>query len=144
MSAEETERTLRDYFDALLSGGDFARYFAEDVVWMTMETGEEIRGRAAVADHIVMLHRKLFDARPELLNSAAWDGGALAEALFVGTHTGEFAGIAPTGTSVSVPYCVVYDIGGGAINALRAYFPVASLIKHLTDGLSASAQVTHS
>jgi len=48
MSVEETERTVREYLDALLSGGDFASLFDEDVLWTTMETDEQIRGRDAV------------------------------------------------------------------------------------------------
>ena len=35
MSVEETERVLREYVDALLSGGDFASFFADDVLWTT-------------------------------------------------------------------------------------------------------------
>ena len=43
MSLEETESTIRQYLDALLNGGDFASFFADDVMWTTMETGEQIR-----------------------------------------------------------------------------------------------------
>jgi hypothetical protein len=50
MSVEETERTVRAYLEALLQGGDFGAFFAEDVVWTTMETGEQVRGRQSVAD----------------------------------------------------------------------------------------------
>jgi hypothetical protein len=46
MSVEQTERTVREYLDALLGGGDFASFFAENVVWTTMETGDRIRGVA--------------------------------------------------------------------------------------------------
>ena len=52
MSVEGTESTIRQYVDALLQGGDFASFFADDVVWTTMETGDQIRGREAVRDFI--------------------------------------------------------------------------------------------
>jgi SnoaL-like domain len=78
--------------DALLSGGDFASFFADEVLWTTMETGDQIRGREAVRDFIVALHSQLFDASPELGNLTAADGVAALEAVFVGTHIAEFRG----------------------------------------------------
>jgi hypothetical protein len=36
------------------------------------------------------------------------------------------------GEDVKVPYCVVYDISGEQISALRAYFPIAALLQQLT------------
>ena len=135
MSVETSERVLREYGEALLSRGDFARFFTDDVLWTTMETGHEIRGREAVRDYIVALHTTLFDARPVIRNTAAGDSVALLEADFVGKHVGEMGGVAATGKTVDVPYCVVYDIDGDRISALRAYFPVAALMEQLrTEG----------
>jgi steroid delta-isomerase-like uncharacterized protein len=137
MSVEETERTIRQYVDALLEGGDFASFFAEHVLWTTMETGEEIRGREAVRDFISGLHRQSFDASPELVNVTFADGVAGLEAVFVGTHTAEFAGIPATGAAVRLPYSVFYDVTAGRIDRLRAYFPVAALVQQLADAASA-------
>jgi predicted ester cyclase len=132
MSAETTERVLREYIEALVSRGDFGRFFTDDVLWTTMETGQEIRGREAVRDYIVVLHTVIFDARPVVRGTLAGDGVALLEADFVGRHTGEIAGVAPTGKDVKLPYSVVYDIQGERISALRAYFPIAALLQQLT------------
>jgi predicted ester cyclase len=132
MSAETTERVMRDYLEALLSRGDFGRFFTDDVLWTTMETGQEIRGREAVREYIVALHTVLFDARPVVRSTVVTDAVALLEADFVGRHIGEIGGVAATGKDVRVPYCVVYDIVGDRIAALRAYFPVAALIQQLT------------
>jgi steroid delta-isomerase-like uncharacterized protein len=139
MSLEQTESTIRQYLDTLLSGGDFAAFFAEDVLWTTMETGEQIKGRDAVRDFIVSLHRQLFDASPELVNTTFADGVAGVEAVFAGTHTAEFAGVPATGTRVRLPYSVFYDVTDGAITALRAYFPVAALARKLAEAASAHA-----
>ena len=76
MSVEETEGTIREYLDALLNGGDFAAFFADDVLWTTMETGDQIRGREVVRDFIIALHSQLFDASPELVNVTVADGVA--------------------------------------------------------------------
>ncbi len=139
MSVEATESTIRQYLDALLHGGDFASYFADDVVWTTMETGEQVRGREAVRDLIVALHSQQFDASPELVNTTFADGVAGLEAVFVGTHVAEFAGVPATGAAVRLPYAMFYDVADGAIVAFRAYFPMTAMIQQLTEAASALA-----
>jgi len=133
MSVAQTESTLRDYLAALLNGGDFASFFSDDIVWTTMETGDEVRGREAVRDFILALHTQLFDASPEVRNVASGDGVAALEAVFVGKHTAEFAGVPATGTTVRLPYTVFYDVDGDRITALRAYFPMSALIHELQE-----------
>ena len=139
MSLEQTEGTIRAYVAALLEGGDFASFFADDVVWTTMETGDQLRGREAVRDHIVGLHTQLFDASPELVHTTFSDGVAGLEAVFVGTHKAEFAGVPATGAAVRLPYSVFYDVLGEKIVALRAYFPVSALVQQLRDAVPANA-----
>jgi steroid delta-isomerase-like uncharacterized protein len=139
MSVEETEATIHEYLDALVDGGDFASYFADEIVWTTMETGDQIRGRDGVRDFIVALHSQLFDASLEQKNVTVADGVAGLEAVFVGTHTAEFAGVAATGAKVRLPYTVFYDLDGGKIVELRAYFPISALVQQLTDAAAARA-----
>ncbi len=131
MSLEATTGTINSYLDALLNGGDFGQFFTDNVRWTTMETGDEIQGREAVRDFIIALHKELFDARPEVRSVGIADGLAALEADFVGVHTGEFAGIAPTGAAVRVPYCVFYDVDEDGITALRAYMPVRQMVAEL-------------
>jgi len=57
--------------------------------------------------------------------------GAAAEADFIGTHTGEFAGIPSTHRQVEVPYSVLYDLKGEKISALRIYMPMHLLFEQL-------------
>jgi steroid delta-isomerase-like uncharacterized protein len=140
MSVEETESTIRQYLAALLNGGDFASFLADDVVWTTMETGDQLRGREAVREYIVNLHTQLFDASPELVDSTFTDGVAGLEAVFVGTHKAEFAGIPAKGAAVRLPYCMFYDVAGAKITALRAYFPINALIEQLRDAAPSHAQ----
>ena len=137
MTVEETEQTIRAYLDVLLTGGDFAAYFADDVTWTTMETGDQIQGRDPVRDFIVALHTQLFDASPEFGNVTVADGVAALEAVFVGKHVAEFAGVPATGAEVRLPYSVSYDVAGGKIDALRAYFPITALIQQLRDAAPA-------
>ena len=77
---------------------------------------------------ITGMHTQAFDARPEVTNRLVDDGIAV-EAIFVGTHTGEFAGIPATGRAVRVPYSVLYDVAGDRITALRIYLPVHVLLE---------------
>jgi steroid delta-isomerase-like uncharacterized protein len=134
MSIEETENTIHQYLAALLGGGDFASFFADDVVWTTMETGDQIRGRETVTDYIVNLHTRLFDASPELVHSTFGEGVAGLEAVFVGTHKSEFAGVPATGAAVRLPYSMFYDVSGTKIVSLRAYFSVNALVQQIRDG----------
>ena len=139
--ADKTTRAVMDeYLQALLHGSDFGRFFAPDVVWTTMETGEEVRGRDAVRDLILALHTQAFHAKPELVNLLTGDTTAMVEAVFVGTHADDFAGLSATGLQVRLPYCVAYDVVGGSITALRAYFPITALRSQLAEaGRSVSA-----
>ena len=139
MSVEETERTLRAYVDTLVSGGDFSAFFADDVLWTTMETGEQIRGREAVRDHIVALHSQVFDASPELKGVVVGDGQVALEAAFIGKHVADFAGIAATGAEVRLPYAMFYEVTDGKITELRAYFPIAALVQRLGAAAAVSA-----
>ena len=132
MSVETSERVIREYLDVLLARGDFARFFTDDVLWTTMETGDEIRGREPVRDYIVALHTVLFDARPVVRQTLVGDGLAMLEADFVGRHIGEIGGVAATGRDVNVPYCVVYDNLRQRIAPLLVYFPVAPLMQQVT------------
>jgi predicted ester cyclase len=132
--ADTTTRDVMDeYLKALLHGSDFGRFFAPDVVWTTMETGAEVRGRDAVRHLILALHTQAFQAQPELVNLLTGDTTAMVEAVFVGTHVGDFAGLPATGLQVRWPYVVAYDVVGGLIIALRAYFPMTALRSQLAE-----------
>ena len=131
MSLEATTRTMNSYFESLLNGGEFDKFFTDDVEWTTVETGDKVTGRQAVRDYIVSMHRQIFDAHPEVKKIAIADGVASVEADFVGTHTGDFAGIAPTGVAVRIPYSVFYDVDDDGIRALRAYFPIREMMAQL-------------
>ena len=134
MSVQDTEATISAYLSALMSGGDFGSYFAADVLWTTMENGDQVRGRREVTDYIVALHTQVFAASPELVNVAYGDGFAILEAVFVGTHIGEFGDIPATGVKVRLPYCVAYTIADSKITELRAYLSMLALQQHLTVG----------
>jgi ketosteroid isomerase-like protein len=132
MSDNETRAVMEGYLEALRNRADFAAFFAPDVTWTTIDTGEVVHGREQVRDLIVAMHTQTFDAAPELVGVLVGDGTAMLEARFVGRHTGVFGDLEPTGRAVNVPYCVSYDIADGAITALRAYLPLGLLRAQVT------------
>lgn len=125
------EQVMQEYVEAVRSGGDFARCFSPDVLWTTMETGDEVRGRDAVRDLIVFLHSQAFDAEIELRRVVVSGDGAVLEAVFRGRQTAECFGVPADGGAVEVPYAVAYDLADGSITALRAYFPVRQVQEQL-------------
>jgi|SRR5215212_143890 predicted ester cyclase len=131
MSVEDTQRTMDAYGEDLLGRGSYKRHFADDVRVTIVGTDQEARGPDAAERMIDHLHREAFDAYPEITNAIFAESKALFEALFVGKHVGEFAGIEATGREVRVPYCVVYDLEEEKLKALRLYFPMDVLMRQL-------------
>jgi predicted ester cyclase len=128
-----TERkVMQEYIDALVKRADYPVYFTDDIVATIEGTDQRAVGREAAGQLIRYIHEGAFDAGPELKNLLVDEGKAAIEADFVGTHTGEFAGIPPTGRAVRVPYSVLYDIRGDQISGLRIYFPMILLVEQLT------------
>ena len=131
MTAEETQETIEAYAEALLGGGAYETYFADDIVVTVMGFGLEVTGREAAKQAIEAWHHEQFDATIEVRSVVVGEGTAAIEAEFRGTHTGEFAGIAPTGKEVDVPYSVFYELEDGKITALRIYALGEGLVQQL-------------
>ena len=131
MSATEVRETVQAYVEVLLARGDYQRFFSDDVAFEVVGTDQRTRGAEAAEQAIRFLHEVAFDAVPEVANVLVDDHGAAAEAMFVGTHVGEFAGIPATGRAVRVPYSVFYDVEAGRITALRIYMPMDQLVAQI-------------
>ena len=133
MTVVDNERATMDaYIEALAARGAFAEHFADDVTIEVVGTGQTARGRAAVEGMIRYLHEQAFDAGAEVKSLTVAGGRAALEADLVGRHTGEFAGVAPTGRDVRVPYSVHYDIESSRIKALRIYGLAAELVRQIS------------
>ena len=132
MSIEETQTVMDAYLAALVGRDDIAPYFSDDVVLELIDVDQRIEGRDEVVDAIVELHEQTFDASPEVTNLVIGEGTAAAEVVFVGTHTGDFAGIPATGKQVAVPYAAFYDLADGKITALRIHGLATGLVAALT------------
>jgi predicted ester cyclase len=131
MSVEQTGTTMRAYLDALLADGDFGAYFADDIVVTMVDSGDEVMGREAAVQAITYLHQVTFTAHLEIKSLVVGEGVAALEAVFVGTQTGEFAGIPATGRAVRLDYSVFYELTDGKITTLRIYELVDGLLRQL-------------
>jgi steroid delta-isomerase-like uncharacterized protein len=132
MSGEQARETVSRYLDVLNECGDFAAFFSEEVTFALAGTDQETRGPQATEELIRYFHETAFDASIEIRAVFGDDRRVALEADFVGTHVGEFQGVAATGNSVRVPYAVVYDVDDDRIAALRVYLPLHALVAQIT------------
>ena len=130
---EQTEAILRTHLAGLRSPGDCGAALSDDVTLTIMATGEITRGRAAVVSLLDYLHQQAFAAPPSVASLVTGADRAMIEADFAGVHTGEFAGIPPTGRRVRVAYVAAYDLSTEGISAVRLYLPLDSLVRQLRD-----------
>ena len=142
MSIEETQTVIDAYVAALVAREDIAPYFSDDVVLELVDVGQRIEGRDEVVGAIVELHEQTFDASPELTNAVIGEGTAALELVFVGTHTGDFAGIPASGKQVAVPYAVFYDVADAEITALRIHGFATGLVAALTAEATPASETT--
>ena len=109
-----------------------SRYVAEDAVFLNMTTGEEIKGRDAIAGMLHYMYHVAFDARAIVNNIIVTENKAVLEASFAGKHISEFAGLPATGKEVNVPLCVTYDLNSdGLILKGRIYMLTDVMMKQL-------------
>jgi predicted ester cyclase len=131
MPFEDTQRAMDAYIEELLERGPYKRHFSENVVLTMVGTDQATEGPDDTEAFIDYLHTVAFEANPELKNMIIGDGQAVGEFDFVGKHVGEFGGMAATGREVRVPYCMVYELEGDKIRALRGYMAMDELVRQL-------------
>jgi len=104
----DTLEILDGYLEALMSHGDFAKFFSDDVVAKLEGTTPQIfTGKPAVRDWILSAH-----ALGEM---------KVRDVFACRTHAGaEFEFVRKDG--VRVPYSVIYDFRDDKITALKLYF----------------------
>ena len=128
MSVERTREVMMQYWHA----DDFSK-IDENAVYTLIGTGQEARGREAILQFLHNLYHVAFEAQASVTNTVIEDGKACFEAEFVGKQLSEFAGIAPTGKAVRIPFCVVYDLANERITQARIYFETDAL-RRQSDG----------
>jgi hypothetical protein len=112
-----TQSVMDRYFSAMGADEDFSRFFAEDVSWLMVDTGEEVRGPGPVRDYILQLHDRMEsgDQRPLVVTEA--------HAFLEGDRVNVTGG-----SDIGLAYCLVYEVSGDLISAMRCYGTIARLM----------------
>lgn len=123
-----TQTVITKYLN---SGHSDLSILAEDVIFTVMATGQESRGREAVASLLNHFYHVAFDANADTRTLIFGEKSALWEGIFYGKHVGEFAGIPATNKDVHVPINVVYDVENEQVKNARIYFEMPVLFQQL-------------
>ena len=122
MSVESTREVMMQYWEQ-----DDMSILDEHAIFTVMGTGQEARGHEAVWQFKHSLYHGIFEAEARLKDLLIAEDQACFEAELVGRQVRKFAGIAPTGREICVPFCVVYELANGKITRGRIYFETDAL-----------------
>jgi steroid delta-isomerase-like uncharacterized protein len=93
--------------------------------------GQELRGPEAGLAVSRMFAGAFPDGRSDVVNIKEFGDTVLVEFIGRGTHKGDLMGIAPTGRSVSLPICTVFEVRDGKIHREREYMDMATMMTQL-------------
>jgi hypothetical protein len=116
VSTSTTGNVMDAYFAAMGAEEDFSKFYEEDVTWLMVDSGQEVRGAGPVRDYILALHSRMVSGSQGALVLA--DGHALLEGSEVNADEG----------GPGLAYCLVYDVGDHRISAMRCYGTLARLM----------------
>lgn len=123
MSVQVTQHVLDQYFAAMGAEEDFSRFFTDDVTWLMVDSGQEVRGPGPVREYILQLHARMQSGNQRPL--VVTDGQAFLEGDAVNSGPGEEPGLA---------FCLVYDVRDELISAMRCYGTIARLMPGTAEG----------
>ena len=119
---------------AALNSRDLDRYLAridDSYVGHSETAPGPIRGREGVRQNLEALIKAFPDLRIEIEQILASGDSVVTRMRATGTHQGSFAGIAPTGKSISMQACSVVEIRNGKAVRGRLYADNATLFQQL-------------
>jgi predicted ester cyclase len=96
-----------------------------------MPTGDVLEGAQPVEDFlggVMAAFRGFSVGAPALIHT---ENGVVAEGRFSGTHHEVWAGIAPTGRQIDVPFCAIFVFEDDRLINERLYFDFATLLRQL-------------
>jgi ketosteroid isomerase-like protein len=113
---------------------DCRNLLLEDAVLVFVDTNEAFHGPEEICAVFDNLHANLFSASSTVRAFHHTNHQIAIEAQFQGTHVREFAGLKPTGKTVTAEYALTYEIADGGIAAIRAYWNLDALVRQLRGG----------
>ena len=93
--------------------------------------GQEQKGPEAGLTMSRLFASAFPDGRISVINIKEFGDTVLAEFIGRGTHKGDLMGIAPTGRSISIPVCDVFEVRDGKIYREREYMDMATMMTQL-------------
>jgi hypothetical protein len=108
---------MQQYFATMGRRENLSQFFTEDVTGLMADSGEQVRGATAVRDYILQLHSRIVSQESNGL--VVTDAKAYLEGFSVKSTMA---------TSLEYSYCLVYDLHGSRISAMRCYGTLAELM----------------
>ncbi|MGH8975406.1 MAG: ester cyclase [Acidimicrobiia bacterium] len=99
-----------------------------------MATGQVVDGDDEVMGYYTTTRTAFPDQRHDNVRLHVADDAVIAEFDLLGTNTGEFYGLPPTGKAFRVPIIAVFFFDGDRITKERIYFDSASLVTQIGRG----------
>ncbi|USQ76083.1 ester cyclase [Ornithinimicrobium cryptoxanthini] len=132
MSIQETQSVeeTRQVMEAYAAEHDTS-LIAPDAIFHDIASGQDYIGREAIAGMLHYVYHVAFQAGAEEVRSTIGDGAAVLEAVIVGTHIGEFAGVPATGREVRIPLVVSYRIADGYVQEASVYLLVSTFLQQV-------------
>jgi steroid delta-isomerase-like uncharacterized protein len=97
-------------------------------------TGQVYDGDDEVMNYYRTTRTAFPDQRHENARFHCTDDGVIVEFDLLGTNTGQFYGLPPTGRAFRVPVIAVFSFDGDRITNERIYFDSASLVSQIGRG----------
>ena len=114
-----------DLAGVMATFGDEAEY--DDIPW-----GERHVGRKPVEQYYRDLLAALPDLHIDVCHSVVTADTVVLEVLIVGTHTGPWRGLPPTGRPVQFPLCAIYRFAeNGKLASEKIYYDRAGLLRQI-------------
>lgn len=124
----------RAHLESLGRNADCRAMLRPDARLTFMDTGETFAGPEEICAVFDNLHQHLFVGSSRIRVSHESESHIAIEARFEGIHKREFAGVRPAGQEVFLDYALAYDVTGGSIAAIRAYWNLDALVRQLRGG----------
>lgn len=138
MSAEENANLVREHYNAFNKRdfGTGATLVDPKLQWINIPFATTYEGPEGYKQFLKSWTTAISDARVDITNLIASDKWVAVEFTGKGTHNagpliGPKGPIPPTGKSVDLSFCEVFEVKNGKIALARTYFDAATLMRQL-------------